>query len=683
MASINGFASSVTGTTGSYNALEPKSGWRLFVCPRGIHVSSAGSASPIVADTAEAASRIAANQWFQIGTDVSSIRQCSAVEGNSFAYSGSALTVTAGNRVVVIGNTQPTVSGLSATYQPHTTIYSRDDDAATPVTNSMVTSDASGGYQFWALDNQYDVVVQDNNQACQDVMEDVIIGRPAGDLIPDTAYTRLVGNTAFPWGSIYHAGEILTGITGAAGVTYHGFDTTGGWTQGNLFGFALNNVTKVYGDTHGGIFQAWNLPTVFNPKSSKYGAKGDNSTDDTTAIQAALNEAGAVAGVAGTSGGLVFLPRGTYIVNSTLTIPTKVRLVGEGRNATVIKAGGSFTFNGTTDAMVRIGGASENAHGTWVEELSIDCNDVAGSIGVYSTRANEPSGLYRAHISRFVVYGAYFTTTNTANFSIRDCEFYCSNSATSATKGLWIEDSAGAMVIDRCTFNSYDGTAEAGTCLHLDHTGGHSPQVSNCHFETGDIGIRQTGNDAILISNTGHGNCGVLFVKDSTTVNTTILGLYSGGSPVGVSDTLTGFTSGGAILSAESNGIQSYIEVSSAIGNTWTVPNPVRFGSTASFSGTAIGSAYSILTSGTVLTLGAGNMFGLSTAPAGTTTVTSIASARNGQRIIFYGDKGTTTFTDGNNIKTDGATTAVAPNDIVEFACIGTTWCQVSTKLSL
>ena len=678
MGSINGFASSITGTTGSTNALEPKVGWRIYITPRGIHASANGSASPIVADSTAAAARIAVNDWFQVGTDVAKIRQCSAVAGTSFAYSGTAISVTAGDRIVVIGTTQPSVTGSSATYTPNTLVYSRDDDASTAVTNSMVTSDANGGYQFWASDNQYDLIVQDNTQACRDIVEDVIIGRAAGDLIPDTPHSRLIGNTASPWGSIYHAGEIISGITGAAGVTYHSYDTTGGWTQGNLWGLALNNATKVYGDTHGGIFQSWSLPQVFNVKSAKYGAMGDNSTDDTTAISNAL--ADAALSVSGTSGGVVFIPRGTYVVNSTLTVLTKVRLVGEGRSATTIKAGGSFTFNGTSDAVIRIGSASDNAHGSLIEDMTIDCNDIASSIAVYSTRINELSGLSRVELTRWRLYGAYFTGANTANFSIRDCEFFCSDTSVTGMRGIWLEDSTGAMVVDRCTFNSYSGAAELGTCLHLDHTGGHVVTVSNCHFETGEVGIRQTGNGARISSCTGHANCTVLFVRDTPAVNTIIDGLYSGGSPTGLSDSTSGFTSGGEVLFVEANGLQSLITLSSATGNTWTIPHPMSLGGRVKHTGSMVGANASILTAGTVLTLGTGNVFGISSAPAGATTVTSITPLDNGRRVTFIGQAGTVTFSNVAGLRT--AAPAVAAGESVEFACWGTTWTQCAPKMT-
>jgi hypothetical protein len=70
-----------------------------------------------------------------------------------------------------------------------------------------------------------------------------------------------------------------------------------------------------------------------------YGATGNGSTNDTTAIQAAIDAALAV-----TTGGVVFFPAGTYAVtslnlsNSVNASPTQsLRLVGVGRYASTIK----------------------------------------------------------------------------------------------------------------------------------------------------------------------------------------------------------------------------------------------------------------------------------------------------------------------------------------------------------
>lgn len=83
------------------------------------------------------------------------------------------------------------------------------------------------------------------------------------------------------------------------------------------------------------------LGNVINAKDPTYGAVGDNSHDDSTAIQAALNAA-AVAG----AGACVYLPQGTYkIGTTTLTPPANVTLQGESRESTFIN------YSGTSSAI--------------------------------------------------------------------------------------------------------------------------------------------------------------------------------------------------------------------------------------------------------------------------------------------------------------------------------------------
>jgi hypothetical protein len=61
-----------------------------------------------------------------------------------------------------------------------------------------------------------------------------------------------------------------------------------------------------------------------------YGAKGDGTSDDTEALQAAI--AAAAPSATNPSGNSVFLPAGNYLVTSSLSLPPAVNLLGAGWN---------------------------------------------------------------------------------------------------------------------------------------------------------------------------------------------------------------------------------------------------------------------------------------------------------------------------------------------------------------
>jgi hypothetical protein len=71
----------------------------------------------------------------------------------------------------------------------------------------------------------------------------------------------------------------------------------------------------------------------YNVKDPAYGAKGDGSTDDTTAINAAITAANAA------GGGIVYVPYGTYIVSNVITLKTGVHLLGSHANTWVNRFG--------------------------------------------------------------------------------------------------------------------------------------------------------------------------------------------------------------------------------------------------------------------------------------------------------------------------------------------------------
>jgi hypothetical protein len=100
-----------------------------------------------------------------------------------------------------------------------------------------------------------------------------------------------------------------------------------------------------------------------------FGAAGDGSTDDTTAIQAASDR------VEARGGGWVFFPKGTYKITSAVTIDTaSVNWMGAGRAASVIK-----NFGTTTNAViVNITGDSKLV----LRDFAITCNTSSSGAGI-------------------------------------------------------------------------------------------------------------------------------------------------------------------------------------------------------------------------------------------------------------------------------------------------------------
>jgi Pectate lyase superfamily protein len=155
-------------------------------------------------------------------------------------------------------------------------------------------------------------------------------------------------------------------------------------TKGDLLGFASINARIPVG-ADGTIPIADSTQTVglgyyagdfYNVRNPPYLAKGDNATDDTTAIQTAITAAQSA------GGGIVYIPPGTYKVTSTLTVAAKgVYLVGAGPRATILNTNattGDIIDLGNTGTPYSSGGISNLAITSSVTRTSGYCIGVAG-----------------------------------------------------------------------------------------------------------------------------------------------------------------------------------------------------------------------------------------------------------------------------------------------------------------
>lgn len=114
------------------------------------------------------------------------------------------------------------------------------------------------------------------------------------------------------------------------------------------------------------------IPNVYNVKGATYGALGDGSTNDLAAIQAAINAAKTA------GGGIVWFPKGTYIVHGyvDLDLAHNVTLQGVGAG-TIIKQ---------TNTTQILGAATASTDGLTIRDLTLDGNrTVVASTSVFGT----------------------------------------------------------------------------------------------------------------------------------------------------------------------------------------------------------------------------------------------------------------------------------------------------------
>ena len=114
-----------------------------------------------------------------------------------------------------------------------------------------------------------------------------------------------------------------------------------------------------------------------------HGAKGDGTTDDTAAIQAAINAAPA-------AGGTVVFPAGTYLANGEIGLKSNLTLLGMG-GATIKKTANYITFYGLA--------GSSTGHGSGVNNLTVRDLTFRGDLN-----ANVAHGAFFLHRARDVSF---------------------------------------------------------------------------------------------------------------------------------------------------------------------------------------------------------------------------------------------------------------------------------------
>jgi len=175
-----------------------------------------------------------------------------------------------------------------------------------------------------------------------------------------------------------------------------------------------------------------------------FGAVGDGVTDDTAAIQAAIDAA---------SGAAVWFPLGVYLITDTVenTTATEIHLLSEGK--AVINAGGNVSNvamfrlggNGTTTHLTVKGLRFNGNHGTYASNdrmLQLEANHVLvedcsfegyGDEGVYSTQYGQTAE-------------TYFTTILNCYADGGSRGFYCNGGGSKHVEGCTVKNTTGGPI---------------------------------------------------------------------------------------------------------------------------------------------------------------------------------------------------------------------------------------------
>jgi hypothetical protein len=195
---------------------------------------------------------------------------------------------------------------------------------------------------------------------------------------------------------------------------------------------------------------------VINVKA--YGATGDGTTDDTTAIQAALD-------AVPSSGGTVLLPAGTYVITSTLVIDKEnTVLEGVGTSSIIMIASSALTIDA-----IRVGNGSTTRAQCAIRSLRLTsaAQKTASGVGIHLTKC------FKIWLQNLLIEKQY-----------RSLQF-------TNTTEVWLSNS------------DVRDTREHGLLISSDLNSGYDWYVTDCVFDNPDVvntgsGIHWDGGETLV-----------------------------------------------------------------------------------------------------------------------------------------------------------------------------------------
>ena len=203
----------------------------------------------------------------------------------------------------------------------------------------------------------------------------------------------------------------------------------------------------------------------------------------------------------------------------------------------VSDGGGSYTA-----PVVVLGDESPFDDGSRLEDVGIDCDNIPGSIGVYSNTINESSGLLHYRIANCVSAGLKIEQSaggSPQNFWLDDGYIGMSTNSTARSMGVEIVGTTGTIIgnrgLDDLTVFTFSHTKLA-SCIDLKNTNGF---YSRIHCEGANDGIRVSdtvGTTIIGVVGSQSVNNLIHIVQAGGARNVLLSGITANASPVTIED---------------------------------------------------------------------------------------------------------------------------------------------------
>lgn len=183
-----------------------------------------------------------------------------------------------------------------------------------------------------------------------------------------------------------------------------GSTTIQAWGQGNKytpdgpqkFQGPLTPAKRPAGLVDGSNFYAKSKPQYENLAVGDFisarsaGAKGDGVTDDTTAVQNAINQAVS-------QNKVLFFDQGVYKVTNTIYVPPGARMTGE-TYPVIMASGSTWASNTNPVPVVQIGKAGESGSVEWSDMIVATQGATPGAVLIeYNLKSAKGSGLWDVH----------------------------------------------------------------------------------------------------------------------------------------------------------------------------------------------------------------------------------------------------------------------------------------------